>query len=48
MGNHNARGHAGREPQPAMKAACEVWMAERALPAIMPLPGKKIASVLEE
>ena len=41
MDKHNAPGHAGREPQPAVKAACEVWMAARALPAIKSLPGKK-------
>lgn len=48
MGKHNAMGHAGREPHPAMKAACEVWMAARTLAAIKPLPGKRIETVLEE
>jgi len=48
VGKHNAMGHAGREPHPATKAACEVWMAARALPAMKPLPGKKNDSVLEE
>lgn len=48
MGKHNATGHAGRQPQPAAKAACAVWMAARALPAIKSLPGKKIDSVLED
>lgn len=43
-----AKVRAGREPQPAMKAACEVWMAARALPAIKSLPGKNLDSLLEE
>lgn len=35
----NATGHPGREPEPAVPAACEVCRAPRALPATKSLPG---------